>query len=162
MLISIVAVGENYEIGKDNDLLWHLPGDLKFFKEHTMGKKIIMGRKTFESFKSPLKGREHIVLTKNPGPSNYENVVFTNDKDSLVEQYKDSEEEVYVIGGASIYKAFLEDIKKMYLTEIKARDNEAETFYPTFDKNEWESQELSSNEDNNIVYKHVLYTRKKR
>jgi len=160
MLISIVAVGENNEIGKNNDLLWHLPGDLKFFKEHTMGKKMIMGRKTFESFKSPLKGREHIVLTSNPILSTYENVVFTNDKVALVEKYKDSEEEVYVIGGASIYKAFLEDVKKMYLTEVKASDKEAEVFYPTFDKNDWERQEMFQNEDNGIAYKHVLYTRK--
>lgn len=160
MLIGIVAVGQNNEIGKDNKLLWHLPNDLKFFKEHTMGKKMIMGRKTFESFKTPLKGRIHIVLTSNPTTSMYENVIFTNDREVLVEKYKDSDEEVYVIGGASIYASFLNDLKKMYLTEVESFDKEADAYYPTFDQNDWNRYEIGSNEDNGITYKHVMYTKK--
>lgn len=161
MLISIAAIGKNNELGKNNDLIWHLPTDLRFFKEMTMGKKMIMGRKTYESFKTPLKGRTHVVITSTPIESNYDNVIFTNDMEGLVTQYENSDDEIYVIGGASIYKAFLEHVKKMYLTEVEAIDAYADAFYPTFDKNEWEQKEIGNNQDNGISYKHVMYTRKK-
>ena len=102
----IAAVGKNLELGKNNDLIWSIPGDLKFFREVTKGHKIIMGRNTFDSLPRMLPGRKHIVLSSREDfPSEVE--VFKNLKDLLL-KYKDCEEEIFVIGGGSIYSLFLE------------------------------------------------------
>jgi dihydrofolate reductase len=159
MIIMIAAIGKNNELGKNNKLLWYLPSDLRFFKEKTMNKKMIMGRVTFESFKSPLKGRYHIVITNQSIVSNYENVIYTNDVEALVNSYKDSSEEVYVIGGAIIYNLFLPYASIMYLTEVNFTDPEADTYFPFFNKNKWERQELDERKDNDITYKHIMYTK---
>jgi dihydrofolate reductase len=161
MLVIIAAIGINNELGKNNQLLWSLPSDLRFFREKTINKKVIVGSKTYESLNGPLKNRIHYVLDFNKVISDNENVIYTNDYYSLVKEFIDSDEEVFVIGGASIYKLFLNDTDKMYLTEINASDEEADTYFPTFNKDEWETSDLGHNEDNGISYKHVLYTRKK-
>ena len=152
----IAAIGKNNELGKDNNLIWHLPNDLKFFKETTTGKTIIMGRRTFESLPRMLPNRHHIVLSSsNDFPSE---VSVYNNLDDLLKDYKDSEEELFVIGGASIYKLFLDYSDKLYLTEIDASE-EADAYFPKFDKNDFEYELLKENEDNGIKYKHVLYKR---
>lgn len=154
----IAAIGKNRELGKDNNLIWHLPGDLKFFKEATTGHSIIMGRKTLESLPKLLPNRHHIVLSS------------SNDFTSKIEHYKtlkellnnlkDKNEEFFVIGGASIYKEFIDIVDKMYLTEIEAECNDADAYFPEFNKNEWNREVLKESKDNNIPYKHVLYKKK--
>ena len=103
--ISIIAcVGKNLELGKNNDLIWHLPNDLKYFKKVTSGKTVIMGRRTFDSLPGVLPKRRNIVLQL-PNESKIEGVEIFNDIPSILEAVKD-EEEAFIIGGASIYKQF--------------------------------------------------------
>ena len=155
----IAAIGKNNELGKDNDLIWHLPNDLKFFKETTTGKTIIMGRRTFESLPRMLPNRHHIVLSSSTDfPDEVE--VFSS-LEELLKKYKESNEEIFIIGGASIYKLFLDYSNKMYLTEIDASCEDATAFFPKFEYDEWNREILKENEDDGIKYKHVLYTRKK-
>ena len=154
----IAAIGKNRELGKDNDLIWHLPNDLKFFKEVTSNHTIIMGRKTFESLPRMLPNRKHIVLTSRDGlPSEVE--VYRELK-QILERYKDSKEEIFIIGGASIYTQFLEHSDKLYLTEIDAEEETASVYFPNFDTEQYQREVLKENEDNGITYKHVLYIKK--
>ncbi len=144
----IVAIGENYEIGKDNDLLCHISDDLKRFKAITTGHTIVMGRKTFESLpKGALPNRRNIVLsTQNielQGAEVYHSV-------EEIKQATKNDESVFIIGGASIYKQLLNEVNQMFLTRIKARF-EADAFFPKFDINEWEvthSESVEANEKN--------------
>lgn len=156
----IAAVGKNLELGKDNGLIWHLKEDLSFFRDQTMGKPIVMGRKTLESLPKLLPGRKHIVLTRNNTDFD-SSVVVVHSKEELLEWIEDYKEEVMIIGGASIYKEMLPDADKLVLTEIDAEDKEADAYFPSFHKEEWNKTELCSHEDNNISYKHLVYTRKK-
>ena len=153
----IAAIGKNRELGKDNDLIWHLPNDLKFFREVTSNHTIIMGRNTFESLPRMLPNRKHIVLTSRDGlPSEVE--VYRELK-QILERYKDTEEEIFIIGGASIYTQFLEHSSKLYLTEIDAEE-QASVYFPEFDQQQYDREVLKENEDNGISYKHVLYIKK--
>ena len=158
-ITMIAAIGKNRELGKNNDLIWHLKEDMKFFKDQTMGKPIVMGRKTFESLPKLLPGRKHIILTKQKLDVPEEVLLFHN-KEDVLDYIKSYQEEVMIIGGASIYKEFLEDSNKLVLTEIDDEDKTADTYFPYFDKEEWLKEELSTEEENNIKYKHIMYTRK--
>lgn len=154
----IAAIGKNRELGKDNDLIWHLPNDLKFFREVTSNHTIVMGRNTFESLPRMLPNRKHIVLTSRDGlPSEVE--VYRELK-QILEKYKDTEEEIFIIGGASIYTQFLEHSSKLYLTEIDAEEETASVYFPEFDQQQYDREVLQENEDNGISYKHVLYIKK--
>ena len=161
MNISIVAaIGKNNELGKNNDLIWHLKEDLKFFKDLTTNHVIVMGRKTFESLSRILPNRHHIVITSN-NILNNEIEVFKN-IESFLETYKDYEEEIFIIGGSSIYKSFLNYSNKLYLTEIDEEDENADVYFPLFDKSLWNKEYISDlKEENNIKYRHVLYRRLK-
>ena len=160
-LSLIVAVGKNNEIGKNNDLIWRFKEDMKFFKQMTMGHHIIMGRKTFESLPKLLEGRKHLVLTRS-------NLEFPEEVDvyrsveELLEAYKDTEEEIFDIGGASIYAELLEYANKLYLTEIDAEDKEADVYFPSFNKEDFDRTELThfQDEKTGIKFKHVLYKRR--
>lgn len=154
-LILIAAIGQNKELGYKNNLIWHLPEDLKFFKQITLGHKVVMGKKTYLSLPHKLPDRENIVITH----SNIPNVtVFHSIKDFL-NYYKDSEEPIFIIGGAQVYKEFIKDAKSLYLTEIEAT-SKADTFFPDFNKEEWIKEEIDEGNDNGIKYKHVLYKRR--
>ena len=155
----IAAIGKNRELGKDNDLIWHLPNDLKFFREVTNGKTIIMGRKTFYSLPKMLPNRKHVVISSS---NNFNSEVKVyNNLEELLEDYKDSNEELFVIGGGSIYKLFIDIADNLYLTEIDAECLDASVYFPEFDKNNYEKTILKENEDNGITYKHVLYKKLK-
>ena len=154
----IAAIGKNRELGKDNDLIWHLPNDLKFLKNTTMGKDIIMGSNTFYSLPKLLPGRRHIVLTT----KNIENdqVLVLHSKEELITYLKQIKKETMIIGGASIYSQMLEYANKLYLTEIDATKHDADAYFPKINYQDWENQLLGTNQDNGISYKHVLYKRK--
>lgn len=158
-ITMIAAVGKNLELGKDNKLLWHLPEDLKFFKEQTMGKPIIMGKKTLDSLPRLLPGRLHLVLTHQQLEETDQIKVF-RDIDSLLEFIKSLEQEVMVIGGAQVYKQMLDFSDKMILTEVDA-ETPADVYFPTFDKNDWDQEVLCEHQHEEIKYKHLVYTRKK-
>lgn len=156
----IAAIGKNRELGRKNDLIWHLPDDLKFFKENTIGKPIVMGLNTLKSLPRKLKDRRYIVLT-NQDVCLDSDVVIVRSIEELTNYIKTLEEEVMIIGGASVYSQMLDYSDKMILTEIDASCSDADAFFPEFDKNEWESEELSSHTtEDNISYKHLVYKRK--
>ena len=157
MICMIAAVGKKMELGKNNNLLWHIPNDMKFFRDMTMGHTVVMGRKTYESLPSNgLPGRKMIVIsTKALSGNNYE----VSSVDKIVNKYSDSEEEIFIIGGGSMYKEFLPYAKKMYLTEINATDKEADVFFPQFNKKEWKKKIISRDMYNDISFSFCLYTR---
>lgn len=154
MISMIASVGKNMELGKNNNLIWHFKEDMKFFKETTMGHKVIMGRKTYESLPGNLPGREMIVISTKTVDGD---VTVFNDINSIVDKYKNSQEEIFIIGGASIYKEFLPYASKIYLTEICAEDLAADTFFPSFNKDDWNKVIISENVENNIQFKMCLY-----
>jgi dihydrofolate reductase len=117
-----------------------------------------MGRNTFDSLPRMLPNRKHIVLSsRDDFPSEVE--VYKELK-SILEKYKESSEEIFIIGGASIYELFLEYCDKLYLTEIDSEDRDASVYFPEFDKSLYNREELLNGEDNALSYKHVLYIRK--
>lgn len=152
----IVAIGSNNEIGKNNDLLWYLPSDLKFFKATTMGKSIIMGRKTFQSLPKALPGRKNIVISSDSNFNAPGAVVVTDIESAL----KESEtEEVFIIGGASIYKAYFPVADKLYITEVEFEDKDADVYFPEIDLTMWKKEILDEGEENGLKFKHILYTK---
>lgn len=156
----IAAIGKNNELGKNNDLIWHIREDLKFFKEQTMGKPVAMGINTFYSLPKMLSGRKHIVLTtKNPklDPT----VVIVHSKEELLKYIEDYGDEVMIIGGASIYSQMMEYAEKLILTEIDAEDKDADVYFPEVKQEEFNKEELCSHEENGLRYKHLVYTRKR-
>ena len=158
MFSIIAAIGKNRELGKNGDLIWQLPNDLKFFKEQTMGKKVFMGKRTFESLPKKLPNREHFVLTDVNIDADGINLVW--DLDEFVNKYLDTTEEVFVIGGGMVYTQMLPYAKRLVLTEVDAKCQTADTYFPEFNKNEWKRTVLSKNSDNGINYEHVEYVRK--
>ena len=167
MIVSlIVAVAKNNGIGKDNNLLWHLPADMKFFKETTTGHCIITGRKNYESIPArfrPLKDRTNIVVTRNLKYSESD-IEICNSIESAIAFAKDQGEvEVFVIGGGQIYKEVLQKelIDRMYITHVDA-NFEADTFFPEFDNKKWNSKqiiEIEKNEKNSLEGRVISYDR---
>ena len=162
MLSIIVAVANNNAIGKDNQLLCHLPEDLKRFKKITSGHTIIMGRKTFESLGRILPNRKHVILCNDMELNiDNENVEVLEDI-SMLEDYINSEEENFVIGGATIYKLLMPYTNKMYITHIN-KDFDADVYFPEIDKNIWkivEEEKGITDEQNPFEYRYVTYIRK--
>ena len=156
MIKIIAAIGRNRELGKNNDLIWNLPNDLKFFKEKTLGQIVVMGRKTFFSLPKMLDDRTHIVLTTQEHSFPEGVIVFNNLEDLLV--YIE-DKDVWIIGGAMVYNTFIDYADEMYLTEIDAIDLSAEVYFPEFNKTKWEREVIDTNSDNGISYEHVLYKR---
>lgn len=152
----IVAKGINNEIGKNNDLLWHLPSDLKFFKAVTMGKSIIMGRKTFQSLPKALPGRKNIVISSDENFPAQGAVVVASTEKALSES---ETEEVFIIGGESIYRAFFPLAQKLYITEVEFEDKDADVFFPEIDLSLWKRELLDEGEENGLRYRHMLYSK---
>lgn len=142
MKIALVwAMAQNRVIGRNNKLPWYLPEDLKYFKRITMGKPVIMGRKTFESIGKPLPGRSNIVVTRNPdfaaeGTRAVESLEAARDVCESIAEI-DGSTEAMVIGGAEIYEQALPLADKLYLTQVHA-EVEGDTWFPDFDLGEWE------------------------
>ena len=158
-LSMIACVGKNLELGKNNDLIWHLPNDLKYFKSVTKGKTVIMGRRTFESLPGILPKRRNIVLQL-PNESKLDGVEIFNSIPDILENIKD-EDEAFIIGGASIYRQFLPYAKKLYLTEVTIGCKDPDVYFPKFDKRKYKKTIVGSNEDGGIKYNFVIYERRK-
>ena len=162
MLSTIVAIANNNVIGKDNKLIWHLPEDLKRFKQITTGKNIIMGRKTFESLGRVLPNRKHIILCNDMEMDiDNENVEILDDISKL-DKYINSNEENFVIGGATIYKLLMPYVNKLYITKIN-QDFEGDVYFPEIKEAEW--KEISKekglrNDENPYDYEYITYIRK--
>lgn len=158
MNISIIAaVGKNLELGKGNELVWHFREDMKFFKETTTGNTVIMGRKTFESLPHALPNRRNVVITTN---ADYvaEGAEVVTSLEAAMELTKN--DNVFIIGGGTIYTAFMPYATKLYLTEIDATDDEADVFFPSFDKENYTREQLTDFTVDGINFKHILYTKR--
>ncbi len=157
MLSIIVAKAKNNVIGKDNKLLWHLPADLKRFKELTTGHVIIMGRKTFESIGKILPDRKHIIFSNNPDfKVNDENVEVVHSM-LQIQEYIENNDENFVIGGAMIYNFLLPYVKKMYVTEID-KEFEGDACFPRINPETWkEISREQGPEDEELHYEYVVY-----
>ena len=132
----IVAAAENNAIGKDNDLIWSLPNDLKRFKKLTSGHSIIMGRKTFDSFPGLLPKRKHIVISRNKNISFSDEVTVVNNFEDAIRETGD-DENPFIIGGGQIYELAMDLADKIELTRVH-EEFKADTFFPKIDKDKWE------------------------
>lgn len=130
MFSLIACIGKNRELGYRNQLIFKIPEDMAFFKHATMGHKVVMGRKTWESLPSKLPGRANYVVSKNNTPSADYTIT---DLSHFIKQRTSSPEEIFIIGGGTIYREFLPFAQNIYLTEVDSTA-EADTFFPLFDK----------------------------
>lgn len=161
MLSIIVAKAKNNIIGKNNQIIWNLPEDLKHFRELTTGHTIIMGRKTYESLGKALPDRKHIIFSQNPDFRVHEENVQVVHSLLEIQDLIEGKEEAFVIGGAMIYNFLMPYVKKMYVTEI-AKDFEGDAFFPTIDHETWKETSRVhgiKNEQNNLDYDFVEYER---
>lgn len=155
---SIVAISENHVIGKDNKLLWYLPNDLKHFKEITSGHTIIMGRKTFDSVGKPLPKRRNIIITRQDIA--IEGCEVVKSIEAALELCKD-EKEVFIVGGAEIYKQSMKFTDRIYLT-IVHQNFEGDSFFPEINKEEWNKvsrEDFEPDEKNLIPYSFITFER---
>lgn len=157
----IVACAENYAIGKDNDLMWHLSDDLKRFKQLTMGHAVIMGRKTWESLpKKPLPGRKNIVLTHDTNFEHPEEVVVCHSVQSILKEL-DPDDETFIMGGASLYQAFLPFVHRIQMTWIH-QDFDGDVYFPPIDKSVFRlisQTERMQDEKSGLCYSYADYER---
>lgn len=158
-LSLIVAMATNQTIGLDKKMPWHLSADLKKFKQITLGHSIIMGRKTFESIGRPLPERKNIIVSREKSYQQTGCFVF-NDIDDALKSCR-QEEEVFVIGGATLYEAMLGRANKLYITEVK-KEFKGDTYFPMIDKEQWreiEREDVNNDDSVNFDYSFVVYER---
>lgn len=150
----IVAIGERNEIGKDNDLLWRISADLKRFKAITTGNTIVMGRKTFDSLpKGALPNRRNIVLSHQD--LKIDNVEVFQDVESIAKA-TENDEQVFIIGGASLYNSFIDKVKRVFLTKVHSTF-EADVFFPEVNWDDWKTvQEENVGIDEKNEYAHTF------
>jgi dihydrofolate reductase len=156
-LSLIVAMDKNRLIGSDNQLPWHLPADLAFFKRKTMGKPILMGRKTYQSIGRPLPGRRNIVISRDSGFA-ADGCETATSIDAALDLCRD-DDEVMLIGGASLYAQTLERAKRLYITRIQ-HEFSGDTWFPEFDSARWslvEQQDFEPDDNNPYPYSFVKY-----
>ena len=161
ILTIIAAAAENNALGKDNDLVWHLPDDFKRFKALTSGHFIIMGRKTFESFPKPLPNRTHVIITRQKDYQVPEGCVVVESIEKAVEACLENEE-VFIIGGGEIYKQSINIANKIELTRVHT-EVEADTFFPEIDGNDWkliEEEYHPKDEKHQFDFTYLTYIRK--
>jgi dihydrofolate reductase len=145
ILSHVVAASTNNAIGKDNQLLWHLPNDLKFFKNITWAMPVAMGRKSFESLgNKPLNGRFNIIITRNKDFKAEGCVVVNNINDAIFVAQQHDYKELMILGGGEIYKQSMDEADKIYITRVHAIFEDADTFFPEINERKWE---LVSNQD---------------
>lgn len=156
VLSLIAAIGQNRELGNNNQLPWHLSADLKYFREQTKGKPVIMGRKTYESIGRPLPLRENIIISRNP---NYK-AEGCHSCTSLAEAIKlaksFTDDEIMVIGGGQIYTEALNVADRLYITEVK-KSVEADAFFPEFDTNIWQEKSRTPQQEAETEFDFVIY-----
>lgn len=168
-LSLIVAMGQNREIGKNNDLMWHLPTDMKFFKDTTKGRTVIMGRKNYESIPEkwrPLPHRTNIVVSRNSNFEAPECYVVASISEAASIAKSLGETEAFIIGGAQIYELALQKLPMdvMYITHVDKAFPDADAFFPEVNLDEWNAEEVFSNEANdtdNISFSVIKYTKRR-
>jgi len=163
MIVSlVVAASENNAIGKNNQLLWHLPNDLKFFKNITWGMVVVMGRKTFESVNKPLPGRINIVITRQADWTSEGTITAVDLKDGLIKAEATNCKEIFIIGGGEIYKQSMAVADKIYITRVHAT-LEGDTFFPEISEDYWKltsNDEFGKDEKNQYTYSFQTWEKK--
>lgn len=162
MISFIVAADESNVIGKDNQLPWHLPGDMKYFKNQTWGMTVIMGRKSLESLGKPLQGRKNIVVTRNKNWKR-EGVEVAHSINEAIELAKQTgTKEIFIIGGAEIFKEAMPVANRIYLTRIHHKF-EGDVYFPAVSTNEWnlvKNKFCAADEKNQFSYTFEVWERK--
>ncbi|OGI65855.1 dihydrofolate reductase [Candidatus Nomurabacteria bacterium RIFCSPHIGHO2_01_FULL_39_10] len=170
MISLIAAIGKNNELGKNNNLVWSMPTDLKYFREKTSGHAVIMGRKTFEAIGRPMPNRRNIVITRD---KNYkkesievvhslEEAINSARTSPLPSPYKGEGEEIFIIGGEEIFKQSMNLAERLYITHIDAEDKKADTFFPEIIPivwNEVSHEAHKKDKDNPYDYTFSVYER---
>lgn len=162
MISIVVAMDKNRLIGHNNELPWHLPADLAYFKKVTMGKPIIMGRKTHESIGRPLPGRDNIIITRNEHLK-IEGCMVVHSVEDILKLDKESSKELSIIGGAEIFKEVLPYTDRLYITEIDY-EFKGDTYFPIIDQSKWKlisSEQGPKDEKNPYDYYFKIYDKKK-
>lgn len=164
MISIIVAVAENNVIGKNNSLIWHLPADMKYFKEKTSGHCIITGRKNYESIPEkfrPLPNRTNIVVTRQADYNAPGAIIVSSIEEAIEKAKQTGDTEIFIIGGAEIYKQFLRYADKIYLTTIY-HSFEGDSFFPEWNAHEWrETNRIKGITDEKNIYSHDFITLEK-
>lgn len=155
MISIIAAVGKNNELGLNNELVFHIKEDMQFFKETTTGHPVLMGKKTFESIGRPLPNRKNYVAAFS-SEELPEGVIPVHDLHQFLKDHQDTKEEVFAIGGATIYREALPYASTLYLTEIDA-ETEADVFFPDFDKSQYSREVIKKGKDHDLTYSFVKY-----
>ncbi|MDO4762854.1 MAG: dihydrofolate reductase [Flavobacteriaceae bacterium] len=157
MITIIAAIGKNNELGKDNQLLWHLPEDLKHFKNLTSGSPIIMGRKTFESIGKPLPNRTNIVVSRQDNWFEEGILIVPSLKEALKHAKKISED-IFIIGGGNIYAQTMDLADKLKITQVDF-ETQADTFFPKIDESIWQkTNEICHTKDEKHAYNFCFQT----
>lgn len=156
-LSMIACISKDLGLGKDNGLLWNLPEDMAFFKKTTTGHPVVMGGNTYASIGHALPGRENIVLSREE--IKVDGVKWFFDKDEMDKYLQTIDNEIFVIGGASIYQLYIDEAEKLYLTEVDGV-KPADVRFPEFDKDKYEREVLGEGEQDSVEYQMVLYTRR--
>jgi dihydrofolate reductase len=146
----VVAAANNNVIGKDNQLVWNLPNDMKFFKNVTWGMPVVMGRKSYDSLGKPLKGRKNIILTRQPNWKAEGTVAVKNFEDAVMLVKEMDVKEMMVIGGGEIFKMLMDKADRIYITRVDA-EPEGDAFFPVIDPKQWK---LVSRSDHEADEKH--------
>lgn len=155
MFSIIAAIGKNHELGKNGDLVFRIKEDMKYFRNTTSGHSVVMGRKTWESLPGKLPHRQNIVVSRHPVEGADTTIT---DLPAFIKQNKASSEEIFIIGGGSIYAEFLPHATTLYLTEVDATDADTDTFFPDFDKSKYHKEIIKKGQQDDLVYTFVKYT----
>ena len=158
-LIIIAAIGKNMELGYKNNLIWKIKDDMNHFKETTINHHVLMGENTYFSLKEPLKDRINMVLSN----SEYKfpsNVIVFNSINEFFEKRKEIKDDIYIIGGANVYKEFIDIADELILTEIECCTNLCDSYFPNFNKNDYNKVILKEFLDYNPKFKFIRYIKK--
>ena len=156
MFSIIAAVGKNRELGQSGKLVFNIKEDMKFFKDTTTGHKVVMGYRTWQSLPGKLPNRQNIVVSSDP----VDNADLTiSDLPAFIKENKDTEEEIFIIGGGMIYSQFIDYAKNLYLTEIDATAPDADVFFPDFDKSKYTKTIIKKGSQDDLIYAFVKYTK---
>ena len=156
MFSIIAAIGKNSELGQGGDLVFHIKEDMKYFRETTTGHKVIMGRKTWESLPGKLPHRENIVISRHPVSGADATI---HDLPDFIARHKNTPEEIFVIGGGSIYAEFLPYATALYLTEVDASAPSADVFFPKFDKSKYTKTIIKKGTQDGLNYTFAKYAK---
>lgn len=162
MISLIAAIGQNRELGANNDLMWRLRDDMKLFMNTTTGHVVIMGRKSYEAMNGALKNRTNVVITRNESFNPDDAEVF-HDIESAIKAYNKPDEEIFIIGGGQIYEQTMDIADRLYITYVHSDFPQAEVFFPEYDVNKYNViEEFSHPQDerNEYSFTFKLYERK--